>query len=94
MGPRVVSVHLKDYVLQKVEAGYLMRGAVLGEGRLGMDRYLRLIHELAPEATLILEMTIRRNEKARQAQIIAWEKESIATSLRNLRETLSSINGG
>jgi len=60
IGPYLLSVHLKDYIVQKVEAGYLIRGTVLGEGWLDLDAILQSVLAYNPDASLILEMTIRR----------------------------------
>lgn len=85
MGPRLFSVHLKDYVVQKVEAGYLVRGVVLGEGWLDVDGILREALRFNPEIPIVLEMTIRREPEMDIGETLRWERIAIERSLSALR---------
>lgn len=85
MGPRLLSVHLKDYVIQKVEAGYLIRGVVLGEGWLNLDGILREAVEYNPSISIVLEMSIRREPDMDMAKTLEWERDAIERSLKALR---------
>lgn len=91
LGPHLVSVHLKDYFAHKVEAGYLIRGTVLGEGWLDLEGILRSVLAYNPKASLILEMTIRCEPEQRIDDIILWEKQAIEQSVSNLHSMLQRI---
>lgn len=91
IGPYLVSVHVKDYVVHKVEAGYLIRGAILGEGWLPLEDILRSVLSYNPAVSLILEMTIRREPEQGIEEVIAWEKQAIQHSVKVLRDRLQHI---
>ena len=89
MGSRIVSSHIKDYLVRKVEAGYLISGATLGEGQLGFEEILSMLLRANPSTTLILEMTIRRDDTWPIEQVIAWERDAIERSAAALQETMA-----
>ena len=91
IGKRLLSVHIKDFLFQKAEAGYLMSGTVLGEGLLDLDGLLRRILQLNPLASLILEMTMRRPGAMEERQILQWETEAVEKSARRLQQALDLI---
>jgi sugar phosphate isomerase/epimerase len=84
MGRRVVSVHIKDYVIRKVEAGYLISGEVLGRGLLDVDATVQACAACNPAAPVLLEMTIRRNCSQSPEQAAAWERDAIERSAARL----------
>lgn len=90
IGPYLVSVHLKDYIVHKVEAGYLIRGAILGEGWLPLGEILESVRTYNPTASIILEMTTRRDPDQTVEATLAWEREAIEQSVRTLRRLLQS----
>jgi sugar phosphate isomerase/epimerase len=94
IGARVVSVHLKDYSIRKVEAGYLVSGEVLGEGLLDLKTILGEVERLNPRATVLLEMTIRRREGASPDEAAAWERDAIERSAAVLRGALARVPAG
>ncbi|MDY7027874.1 MAG: sugar phosphate isomerase/epimerase family protein [Spirochaetota bacterium] len=83
--PYLFSVHVKDYIVEKVEAGYLIRGAVLGEGLLDYRKLLSDVVEQKPDASIILEMTIRREDSMDEKQIVQWEHQKVVESVRVLK---------
>lgn len=91
MKPNLISIHLKDYKMKKVEAGYMMTGTVLGEGWLDTEGMLREIAECGNLKSIVIEMTIRREEGRSMDDIIEWELESIRKSVQYLKEL--KING-
>jgi len=91
IGPYLVSVHLKDYFVHKVEAGYLIRGTILGDGWLSLDEILRSVLSYNSRASIIIEMTIRRESDQSIEEIIPWEKQAVEQSVNNLRNALQRI---
>lgn len=85
---RLFSVHVKDYEMEKVEAGYTMNGCALGEGLLDLDSVIETIASSPHGPSVILEMTIRR-EKCDGPDLVQWEREHIMMSARTLRESIN-----
>lgn len=83
--PYLRSIHLKDYTVSKVEAGYLITGAPLGEGWLHPEELLQEALQHNPDISIILEMTIRRREGQKVEDIITWEKDAIEKSAKYLK---------
>lgn len=82
---RIGEVHLKDYKAQKIEAGHLFSGTVLGEGELDVRRFLECCDRI------VLEMTIRRSRQQSAKEVISWEEDSVKRSAKNL---VSLLEGG
>ncbi len=84
--PYLLSVHLKDYMIKKVEAGYLITGTALGEGSLdtaGMIKQLfNLPHGLV---SIVIELTVRRGEQQTPEEVLTSEQAAIERSLAYLR---------
>ena len=91
IGTRLLSVHIKDYRFQKTEAGYLMSGTILGEGSLDAEGLLRSIVRINPAASIILEMTIRREDSQTAPEVLRWEKDAIEKSTKRLKSILDKI---
>ncbi len=88
--PSIMSVHIKDYYVQKVEAGYLVRGCALGKGELNTGRIVRRVLDAHPEASLIIEMTIRRDSGMEPCRVVEWERDQIRRSIDSLMEITAS----
>ena len=73
----VLSVHLKDYTIQKGEAGYEILGTVLGEGALDISAVFSLLKDRLPHTSIIIESTARRNLLDTPEQVLQWEEEMI-----------------
>ena len=74
-GPYLFSVHLKDYLVEKVEAGYLVSGTVLGEGLLDCEQILKGCIKYNPDCNI----TRDDNKKTRNAEYqrrTLWEKNA------------------
>jgi len=56
VGPHIHNVHLKDYTIHATEQGYRLVRAALGEGDMPWAELLPLLHEVAPGATLHIEL--------------------------------------
>lgn len=91
IGAHLISIHLKDYNIRKVEAGYLITGTVLGEGRLNTKDILKKALQINPGLSIILEMTTRRDENYQLGEVIAWEKDVVKSSTEYLFKTVSQI---
>lgn len=73
MAPYLHAVHLKDYIVRKVEAGYRVEGVSLGEGRLDVERFLRHVQAHAPGVDLFMEYSVRRPDGMPAEEVIAFE---------------------
>ncbi len=78
--PNLISVHIKDYLVQKVEAGYLISGTILGEGRLGIRKILNKIFYSNKLFSIILEMTIKRKTGQNISEVVNWERKAVEKS--------------
>ncbi|QQO08123.1 sugar phosphate isomerase/epimerase family protein [Breznakiella homolactica] len=77
---RIVSVHLKDYSVKKIEAGHCISGTVLLDGELSVQPFLDACD------SIVMEMTIRRPEGFTADQILQWEDEAVAVSAGRLMD--------
>ena len=89
--PHILSVHIKDYVIHKVEAGFVMTGAPLGEGWLDIESFLKAILEFNEVHSIIMEMCMRREDQHTVEETLAWEREAIEKSASFLQKTLERI---
>ena len=86
LSPYLLSIHLKDYLLKKVEAGYLITGTVLGEGWLDAAGLLQQLCNLPrPLLSIVIELTIRRGEQQTPEVVLTSEQAAIEKSLAFLR---------
>ena len=86
--PYLVSLHLKDFIMVKVEAEYRMRGTPLGEGWLDIPHILTTATQSNPNLSIVLEMTVSRQPDQSLAEILAWEQGVIEKSTEYLKRTL------
>ncbi len=89
--PHLMSVHIKDYLVQKVEAGYLISGTILGEGRLKTKKMLNEIFLNVDIISIILEMTIRRKPGQKISEVILWEKNTVERSANYLNSICNDL---
>jgi sugar phosphate isomerase/epimerase len=73
----ILSVHLKDYIIQKGEAGYEILGTILGEGFLNIPTIFSLLGDRLFHIPIILESTARRNFQDTQEKVMQWEESII-----------------
>jgi sugar phosphate isomerase/epimerase len=76
----LVSMHIKDYTIRKVEAGYFVTGTVLGKGLLDVPAVLRCAAGAPNLRSLILEMTLKRDETAPVDAVIRHEQVAVLES--------------
>ena len=89
--PRLLSLHIKDYTMVKVEAGYEMRGCVLGEGWLDYQWILNKVLTARPESSLILELTVRRKDGQTPAEAVRVEADMISQSFQALQHAVETM---
>ena len=89
--PSLVSMHIKDYTIRKVEAGYFVTGAVLGKGMLDVPAVLRCAAGAPNLRSIILEMTVRRDETAPVDAVIHREQAAVLESRDYLVGELSKV---
>jgi len=85
MLPYVKSVHLKDYRMNKVEASIVMSGQILGEGVLDTENIIRQVARVNPDASIIMEQTIRRLDGITPEQAVEMEQMQIERSIAYLK---------
>lgn len=90
--PRLLSVHLKDFRIVKVEAGYEIRGCVLGSGWLDYAGILERIISSKRNPSVMIELSVRRARSDSEEETICLEHEMVAASLLELRRTLASLS--
>jgi sugar phosphate isomerase/epimerase len=87
--PYLCSIHLKDYIVKKVEAGYFVTGTVLGEGLLDLGGILSQAVQSKPDLSVILELTIRREDNMAAEMVLELERENIRRSVGNLGKIIN-----
>lgn len=90
LGPRILSVHLKDYRMDKAEASYVMTGTVLGKGWLPVGDVVDRVLAYNPRAGFVVELTIRRGAGRSPEEAALDEAAFLAESVSRLRSILSN----
>jgi sugar phosphate isomerase/epimerase len=88
MLPRIKSAHLKDFRMVKTEAGITLRGEILGQGILDSASIVKKIVSRNPEASIIIELTIRREDGIPVSDVLAKEKQQIERSVEYAKTLL------
>ena len=88
MLPYVKSVHLQDFRMETGEASITMNGTIWGLGMLDTNRILKTVAEKCPHASMIVELTVRRDTDAAPEEVIRAEKHQIHSSVENLKNQL------
>jgi 3-oxoisoapionate decarboxylase len=80
LAPYVISVHLKDYVVQKQSKGYRISGVPLGKGWLDASAIMDAVRQGGRQPNVLLELWTDEGEspEATIAKEDAWVRESIA----------------
>jgi sugar phosphate isomerase/epimerase len=89
----ILSVHLKDYIIQKGEAGYEIVGTVLGEGVLNISTLFSLLGGKLSRIPIILESAARRNFQDIQKKVLQWEENIIQRNTAALYNLLKKYLG-
>ena len=91
MLPHIKSVHLKDYRMEKTEAGITMVGQILGQGVLDVKTVLKKILTQNPEASIIVELSIKRKDGLSIAEVVEDEKRQIAQSVEYAKKVCAEL---
>ena len=87
LAPYAVSVHLKDFVVEKHPEDHRIRGVALGEGFVDFKQILRVLKQYGTDPNLHLELYIDRKEDDEKTRV--WEEDCVARSIRYARTELS-----
>ena len=89
LGPRVFNLHLKDYVVRRMDhlKGFLIEGRPAGQGDLDIPHILQRLGELGRDPYAILELWPA--PEASMTESIAKEEAWAAQSVRYLRRFIS-----
>jgi hypothetical protein len=79
------------YTILKVEAGYFVTGAVLGKGMLNVPAVLRCAVGAPNLRSIILEMTVKRDETAPVDAVIHQEQAAVVESRDYLVQELPKV---
>jgi hypothetical protein len=82
-------MHIKDYTIRKVEGGYSVTGTVLGKGMLDLPAVLRCAAGAPNLRSIILEMSVKRDETAPAEVVICRERQAVLESRDYLLRQLS-----
>ena len=81
LGPRVVNLHIKDFVVRRVphQMGFLIEGRPAGQGQLDIPSILSRLREMGRDPNVILELWPPPESTVAAAveKETAWAKESI-----------------
>jgi 3-oxoisoapionate decarboxylase len=88
LAPRVLQVHMKDYVMEPVPIGYRLTGRVLGEGNLDVAEVIHTCRRAGRDPDYYVEMWM---DPANDLETtLAREEEWIARNIAVLREALAA----
>lgn len=89
-GPHLLSVHIKDYIVKKVEGGYFITGQILGKGFLDAYSFLKTAFSYNPHVSIILEMTIKKEDTEKE-KVLYMENNAVEQSTNYLFTLLETI---
>ena len=84
MAPFAVTTHFKDYALEMTNYGFKVKGCVIGEGVIDLDRIFDIILTRSRLDRLILEIPVER--EIREADSLKKEEEIVKRSIDFVRE--------
>ncbi len=86
LAPHAVTVHLKDFKIEKQPGYYRIVGVPLGEGLVDFPQIMRILKESGLDPSVHIELYVDRKENERATR--HWEEECVAKSLRYARANL------
>lgn len=89
---RLLSIHIKDYRMAKVEAGYEMQGCELGKGWLDYREMLGKVLSAKPDSSIILELTVRRGAGDTPDVAARREADIVKNSFTELLRVVDEID--
>ena len=84
----LLSVHLKDYECRKTDAGYVFPGVDLGKGSLDIAAVIRTARSFNPEASFIMEYSMKPQTAMSEKELLAWEQDCAE---RNVTAILDNV---
>ena len=81
--PYTLTVHLKDFRIEKHPERFEIIGVALGEGSVDFSEVLRILSGCSATPTMHVELYIERKED--DESTLAWEDECVRKSIRYLR---------
>jgi sugar phosphate isomerase/epimerase len=85
MGPRIISAHIKNYIVKKIEGGYFFAGTDLDKGKLDTREVISKVLEYNPESSIILEYNIKPEGAMGESELLLWERERIVANHNYLK---------
>lgn len=89
LAPYILTVHLKDFRIEKHPECFLIKGVAMGDGAVDFPQIVRVLNESGVTPTTHVELYVDRKED--DESTLAWEDECVRRSLKYLR-SLSSTN--
>ncbi|MDR1933022.1 MAG: sugar phosphate isomerase/epimerase [Spirochaetales bacterium] len=91
MLPYIKSVHLKDFRMIKTEAGITLTGQILGQGILDAESILKKVIAQNAEASIIIELTIRRQDGLSAEEAVEEEEKQIRQSVEYAKKLCARL---
>jgi len=85
MNSRIISAHIKNYAVKKVEGGYFLAGTDLPDGELDIKKLLNKVQNYNPACSIIFEYNIKPEKTMEENDLLAWEKERIMLNYEYLK---------
>ena len=89
LAPYAMSVHLKDFTVEKGAIGYRVTGTPLGDGDLDVPTFLAMVDATGREAPLLIELWVdpEPDPDATHRKEDAWVERSVAYAREQLHAT-------
>lgn len=85
----VFSVHLKDYICEKIDGGYIFSGVDLGKGHLAVSDVIQRAYLSNPCVSFIVEYNMHPTIEMSEEELLAWELER---ARKNVALTLAAVS--
>lgn len=85
------SLHIKDFVFERCEAGYAVNGAILGQGMQRVRDLMEKAMGYNPHIKIELETSIRRPRSLEDEAVLGWEYGCVEECTKELRSILTVI---
>ncbi len=86
LAPYAITVHLKDFKIEKLPRYHRIVGVPLGEGFVDFLQIMQILRESQADPNIHLELYIDRKEG--EQETVQWENDCVVKSLQYARENL------
>ncbi len=86
LAPYAITVHLKDFRIEKNPREHRIVGTPLGEGLLDLPQIMQIVRESNLEPSINLELLVDRREN--EEETLRWEEECVLESVNYARTRL------